>query len=222
MNYTGKSSHHTKAHRIPFIRLNHNTGRSAAMSSGTQYMLQKNSCTRFAFCFCIWYPGSHNRTKRVWNHVKKFQLETDAGAAEGRHWTGAIGLLAMLSRLGTSPDLASAKPFGKHGQTRAAAGLRPGAEPQVVPRSTPSTFSLCLCKMCVRGSKKVQKDGADWIREEHPEVQGWANRQNLLKTWLHSTDCPRLVTQEEEEERGKNATRRSCRHVHLVPLKKKG
>lgn len=88
-----KSSHHTKAHRIPFIRLNHNTGRSAAMSSGTQYMLQKNSCTRFAFCFCIWYPGSHNRTKRVWNHVKKFQLETDAGAAEGRHYTGLAQLV---------------------------------------------------------------------------------------------------------------------------------
>lgn len=50
------------------------------MSSGTQYMLQKNSCTRFAFCFCIWYPGSHNRTKRVWNNVKKFQLKT-VGAA---------------------------------------------------------------------------------------------------------------------------------------------
>lgn len=34
-----------RAHRVPFIRLNHNTGCSAAMSSGTQYMLQKNPCT---------------------------------------------------------------------------------------------------------------------------------------------------------------------------------
>lgn len=38
--------HQTRAHRVPFIRLNHNTGRSAAMLSGTQYMLQNNSCTR--------------------------------------------------------------------------------------------------------------------------------------------------------------------------------
>lgn len=66
----------------------------------------------------------------------------------------------------------------------------------MVPRWSPSTFSQCLCKMCVRGSKKVQNDGADWLREEYLEVQGWANRQNLLKTWLHSTYCPRLVTQE--------------------------
>lgn len=36
----------TRAHRVPFIRLNHNTGSSAAMLSGTQYMLQKNPCTR--------------------------------------------------------------------------------------------------------------------------------------------------------------------------------
>lgn len=55
------------------------------MSSGTQYMLQKNSCTRFAFCFCIWYPGSHNRTKRVWNNVKKFQLKTDAALLDWRN-----------------------------------------------------------------------------------------------------------------------------------------
>lgn len=31
-----------------------------------------------------------------------------------------------------------------------------------------------LCKMCVRGSKKVQNDGADWLREEYLKVQGWA------------------------------------------------
>lgn len=34
------------------------------MSSGTQYMLQKNPCTRFAFAY-IWYPDSNNSSNRV-------------------------------------------------------------------------------------------------------------------------------------------------------------
>lgn len=94
------------------------------MSSGTQYMLQKNSCTRFAFCFCIWYPGSHNRTKRVWNHVKKFQLETDAGAAEGRHYTGlAQSVFSQCCRVsGSLLALASPKPF----KSAAKLGLKRG------------------------------------------------------------------------------------------------
>lgn len=80
------------------------------MLSGTQYMLQKNSCTRFAFCFCIWYPGIH---KRVWNNVKKFQLKTDVGAAglaqsvlsQCRHALGSFPLLLSPKLLKSTAKL---------------------------------------------------------------------------------------------------------------------
>lgn len=48
-----------------FIRLNHNTGSSAAMLSGTQYMLQKNPRTRLPFA-CILCLNSVRGNKR-WN-----------------------------------------------------------------------------------------------------------------------------------------------------------
>lgn len=50
----GALNHQTRREPIEFlfIRLNHNTGSSAAMLSGTQYMLQKNPCTRLPFA-CI-------------------------------------------------------------------------------------------------------------------------------------------------------------------------
>ena len=54
-----ESTEQTTAHRVPFIRVNHNTGSSAAMSSGTQYMLQKNPRTRLPFAY-IWYLDSSN------------------------------------------------------------------------------------------------------------------------------------------------------------------
>lgn len=80
------------------------------MSSGTQYMLQKNSCTRFAFCFCIWYPGSHNRTKRVWNNVKKFQLKTDVGAAGLAQSVLSQCCCALESLLLLPPPISRAQP----------------------------------------------------------------------------------------------------------------
>lgn len=64
-----------------FIRVNHNTGCSAAMSSGTQYMLQKESLYTVAVAY-IWYLDS---TREKWQGCQqkllsmKFRLQSRQG-----------------------------------------------------------------------------------------------------------------------------------------------
>lgn len=68
-----------------FIRLNHNTGSSAAMLSGTQYMLQKNPCTRLPFACILCLDSVHGNNR--WNS------EVPDHATERRLRPGMLGLL---------------------------------------------------------------------------------------------------------------------------------